>query len=311
MRQTPAISVHLKLAVCLFAATTGFAQEQPPFPNDLVAFRSVRSKPIFTGRGEGHWDTKIRERGWILKEAATYRMWYTGYDGTREGIKLLGYATSKDGIHWDRRATPLIDDLWIEDMMVLKHQGRYLMVAEGKNDQSQLLTSKDGLTWKREGRLDVRLENGEPIPPGPFGTPTLFFDDGSFHLFYERRDAGVWLAKSTDLTVWKNVSDQPVLKPGPTEYDKLMIASNQIVKRGDWFYMYYHGTGTPTKPRQWCTCIAASRDLVKWTKFERNPLLPVEQNKSSGILVGNAPTLEFFTMHDRVDVHRPSRTKSK
>ena len=311
MRKTTAISVHLKLAVCLFAATTGFAQEQASFPKDLVEFQSVRSKPVFTGRGEGHWDTKIRERGWILKEAGTYRMWYTGYDGTRAGIKLLGYATSKDGIAWDRRTTPLIADLWVEDMMVLKHEGRYLMVAEGKNDQAQLLTSSDGLKWKAEGPMDVRLANSNPIPPGPYGTPTLFFENGVFHLFYERRDAGIWLAKSTDLKVWTNVSDEPVLKPGQASYDNVMIATNQIVKSGDWYYMYYHGTGSATKPRHWCTCIAASRDMINWTKFDKNPLLPVELNRSSGILVGQLPNLELFTMHDRVDVHRPSQTKSK
>ena len=52
-------------------------------------------------------------------------------------------------------------------MMVIKHQGKWYMVAEGEQDQAQLLTSNDGVTWKREGTLDVRLKNGNPIPPGP------------------------------------------------------------------------------------------------------------------------------------------------
>lgn len=274
-----------------------------PFPTDLVTFKPVRAEPVFEGAGPGHWDARIRERGWILKEGDLFRMWYTGYDGTREGIKQLGYATSTDGIRWERRLRPLLPDVWTEDMMVLRVAGRYLMVAEGRGDQAQLLTSPDGLEWKSAGAIDVRLTNGKPIPPGPYGTPTLFHENGEFNLFYERRDAGVWLAKSRDLKVWTNVSDEPVLKIGPAPYDRLMIAMNQIVKRGDWYYGYYHGTGSPEKPREWCTCIAASRDLVNWTKYDRNPLLPVDQNKSSGILVGAGPDLKLFTMHDRVDIH--------
>ena len=224
-------------------------------------------------------------------------MWYTGYDGTRRGIKRLGYATSKDGLTWSRRSLPLIDDAWLEDMMVLKQGGRYLMVAEGRRDQAQLLSSEDGLQWKQHGPLDVRLTNGDRIPPGPYGTPTLYYEDGVFNLFYERRDAGVWLAKSRDLKVWTNVSDEPVLKIGPTGYDKVMIAMNQIVKRGDWYYGYYHGTSSATRPRKWCVCVAASKDLVHWTKFDKNPLQPVDQNKSSGIVVKDGATLKFFTMH--------------
>ena len=41
----------------------------------------------------------------------------------------------------------------------------------------------------------------------------------------ERRDAGVWLARSRDLKVWTNVSDEPVLLPGPSDYDGLIRRS--------------------------------------------------------------------------------------
>lgn len=274
-----------------------------PFPPDLVSFQQVRPKPVFAGRGEGFWDARIRERGWILREGDRYRMWYTGYDGTREGIRRVGYADSTDGIQWNRRDQPLVDDLWIEDMCVLRHEGRYLMFAEGRNDQAQLLVSPDGLRWSREGRLDVRLRSGEPIPPGPYGTPTVLVDGDMYYLFYERRDAGVWLARSKDLRRWTNVSDDPVLSPGPEKYDGLMIALNQVIKRGEWYYALYHGSGSPEKPRLWCTGIAASRDLRTWKKFPRNPLQPVAQNKSSGIIVPSANGLRFYTMHDRVFLH--------
>src|SRR5690348_5252263 len=52
------------------------------FPLELVQWKLLPESPVFRGEGDGHWDVKIRERGWILKEGDLYRMWYTGYDGT-------------------------------------------------------------------------------------------------------------------------------------------------------------------------------------------------------------------------------------
>src|SRR5690242_8677004 len=72
------------------------------FPPQLVNWTPRPGNPIFTAEGPGHWDVKIRERGWILRDGDAWQLWFTGYDGTREGIKMLGYATSPDGVHWTR-----------------------------------------------------------------------------------------------------------------------------------------------------------------------------------------------------------------
>ena len=37
------------------------------FPRELVEFEPYAENPIFTGAGPGHWDVKIRERGWIAR----------------------------------------------------------------------------------------------------------------------------------------------------------------------------------------------------------------------------------------------------
>ena len=112
------------------------------------------------------------------------------------------------------------------------------------------------------------------------------------------------------MKVWKNVQDEPVLKPGPSKADGLMIAMNQIVKHDGRYYAYYHGSGSEKKPRKWASCLAVSSDLVHWKKFPGNPLQPVGENKSSGILVRSKSGLRLYTMHDRVDLHLPvSRPK--
>lgn len=288
--------------MCLaISAALGHAED---FPTALTHWASYAENPVFAAAGPGHWDARIRERGWILHEGDTYRMWYTGYDGTRPGQKMLGYATSADGLHWTRAGDePLYREHWVEDMQVLKRGDTYYMFAEGLNDRAHLLTSPDGLHWTRHGPLDVRYVDGRPLSEGPYGTPSVWVEGDVWHLFYERMDLGIWLAVSRDLKTWTNVSDEPVLKPGPDAYDQRAVAFNQIVRHGDRYYALYHGSGQEAPPT-WCTCLASSTNLKEWTKYPQNPLL--RDNKSSGILVPDGERFRLYTMHDTVQVHFPA-----
>lgn len=274
------------------------------FPREITHWSPRQGNPIFTAEGPGHWDAKIRERGWILREGDIYHLWFTGYDGTREGVKKLGHATSPDGIRWTRSSNnPLSGDHWVEDMMVVKQSDTYYMIAEGsQNKYSVMLTSKNGEVWTWKGRLDVRMADGKRPVDEPVGTPTVWVENGTWYLFYERLDKGVWLAttKDVDGKVWTNVQDEPVLVPGPTAYDKQLIALNQIIKHKGVYYAFYHGSGETT-PRTWNTNIARSTDLIHWQKYSGNPL--VEDNKSSGIVIPIGHGYRLYTMHDQVDVY--------
>ena len=296
------------LCLVLMSAATALrpVRADERFPQELVQFVPAAQNPVFTAAGPGHWDVRIRERGWILHEGDVYRMWYTGYDGTREGQKMLGYATSPDGITWTRSPqNPIYGEQWVEDMMIVPHEEMYYMFAEGAGDRAQLLVSRDGLTWDRRGTLDIRKTDGTPVDDGAFGTPTAWCENGVWYLFYERGDKAVWLATSRDLQVWKNVQDDPVLVPGPAAYDHDQIAVNQIVKLNGRYYAYYHGAAFDPKLVKWTTNVATSTDLIHWEKFGGNPLFPVAENKSSGILVNDGRQFRLYTMHDAVNVHFP------
>jgi hypothetical protein len=284
--------------VCVIA---GCQPAAPPFPRELVSFTQVGDGPVFAG-APGQWDAAIRERGWIVHENGIYKLWYTGYDGTKSGRRMLGYATSPDGLTWSRHpGNPLRPDLWIEDVMIVRDGEGYLMFAEGERDRAHMLTSGDGITWTPAGRLDIRLANGDPIPDGPFGTPTVLRDHGRWYLFYERSDKAVWLAVSDDLQVWRNFRDEPVLTPGPDAYDRDMIAVNQVIKHAGRYYAYYHGCATAgPDARQWSPAVAASDDLLHWHKYPGNPLLPATLNRSSGLMVHADAGPRFWTTHPAV-----------
>ena len=217
--------------------------------------------------------------------------------------KYLGYATSADGINWNRYpGNPIFSQKWTEDMFVIKNEGKYYMYAEGKNDVAHLLTSDDGIKWQEEGDLIILKVNGDTIP-GPYGTPNVVIENGKWYLFYERNDEGVWLAESTDHRTWKNIQDEPVLNKGPEKYDSRMIASNQVVKYKNRYYIYYHGIGknVPENPEYrsiWTSNVAMSTDLIHWIKYPKNPI--VEGDHSSPVLVFDGNKYRLYTMHPSV-----------
>lgn len=273
-------------------------------PWELVDWVPAAEKPVFQGEGGDAWDRKIRERGFILREGATYHLWYTGYNEAKSPLRMLGHATSTDGLAWTRDpANPVYRASWTEDVHVGRDGGQYLMVAEGKNDQAHQLASPDGVHWAELGPLDVRKTDGRPISPGPYGTPVLWAEGGKYSLLYERGDQGVWLATSTDRQVWTNVQDTPVLKAGPEAYDRAAVAFNQVVKRGGFYYAFYHANDR--RPwGDWTSDVARSRDLTHWEKYPGNPV--VRGNCSSPVLVDTPDGDRLYTMHPEVRVFRPA-----
>lgn len=292
--------LSLSLILTLWTAAT-FARGGDDFPESIVSWEPVAANPVFRGEGNKAWDKKIRERGWIAVDAGVYHLWYTGYNEDLSPNRSLGHATSADGLKWTRDpANPIHASSWVEDVCLVREGGVDFLFSEGKNDRAHMLTSPDGLRWEDRGTLDLRATNGDPISPGPFGTPTALFEGGTWYLFYERGDRGVWLARSKDRKVWTNVKDEPVLKMGPEAYDKHAIAVDQIFKRDGVYYAFYHANSQqPWK--DWTTCVARSKDMVSWEKYPGNPILT--NNSSSALLVETPDGDRLYSMHPEVRAH--------
>ena len=268
-----------------------------PFPLELTSFRAHTSNPIFKSGQDSAWDRQIRERGWVLADGDQWRMYYTGYDGTEEGRRMLGLAISSDGVQWERAfEEPIHNAGWVEDVCVVYDRNQYYLFAEGK-PQAHWMTSSDGIHWESQGPLDIRTTKGEPQIEGG-ATPTVFVEGGTWYLFYQNT-GGVWLAKSHGPSVWTNVRDEPVIHAGPEVYDRGKLAADQVIKYGGRYYMYYHGRSERPGPSpQFGTHLAASNDLVSWTKYPGNPV--IGNNLSSGIVVDDGSRLRLYTMHDAV-----------
>ena len=66
---------------------------------------------VIDAGAEGTYDTAEAAMPTVLKEGGIYKMWYVGSaESSRKGMDI-GYATSKDGIHWERYSgNPVIDN---------------------------------------------------------------------------------------------------------------------------------------------------------------------------------------------------------
>jgi predicted GH43/DUF377 family glycosyl hydrolase len=273
---------------------------QNTFPSELVNFKEYLGNPIFTGTNLDTWDKQIRERGFILKEGPNYHLWFTGYSPDSP-TKFLGYATSKDGIHFERFTKETIHPgQWVEDMCVVKSGKTYYMFAEGEGDIAHMLVSKDRIHWQEKGNLDIRNIDGSPIRKGAYGTPTVIKAKGVWNLFYERDDLGIWLATSKDLKIWTNVQDEPVIKMGPDAYDLFAVAMNQVIRYKGLYYAYYHASAFKDW-HEWSTNIAVSSDLIHWKKYEKNPIMG--NNQSSGMVLKHGKGFRLYTMHRKVNLY--------
>ena len=294
----------LGILICLLFVGFAFASPhllaQNAFPSELVNFKAYAENPVFTGTNLDTWDKQIRERGFILKGGPNYHLWFTGYSPASP-TKFLGYALSKDGIHWNRFSKETIHPgQWVEDMCVVKSGKTYYMFAEGEGDIAHMLVSKDRVHWQEKGNLDIRNVDGSPIRKGAYGTPTVIRAKGVWNLFYERDDLGIWLATSKDLKTWTNVQDEPVIQMGPDAYDLFAVAMNQVIRYKGLYYGYYHASAFKDW-REWSTNIAVSSDLIHWKKYERNPI--IGNNQSSGIVLKDGNGFRLYTMHRKVNLY--------
>lgn len=88
----------------------------------MVEFVPYEANPVFEGTGLDTWDKQIRERGYILFEDGIYKMWYSGYKGETDYTNFLGYATSNDGINWNRYSeNPIFSEKFKERYYIFYH----------------------------------------------------------------------------------------------------------------------------------------------------------------------------------------------
>ena len=153
------------------------------------------------------------------------------------GTSRIGYASSNDGIHFERREQPVLvpetdyeKDGGVEDPRVQKIGDTYYMTYTGYNKhdaQLCMVTSKDLLHWDRKGILLPAYKGTWNTGWTKSGAIVPQKIDGKWWMYYlgtqaDKRDY-MGLASSEDLLHWADATKEPVLPRRPGAFDSRVM----------------------------------------------------------------------------------------
>lgn len=167
--------------------------------SEWTKFQGSAGAGSVLGLGQaGGLDSKGVGQPYVIKDGATYRMWYEGFDGTTWRIF---YTTSPDGTNWTKHGVALEpgasgspDALGVRNPVVIFRNGSYELWYQGRsasapNYHVMRATSPDGLTWSRvpgEVKMspDDALDGDEQIHVDSI----LVQPDGSVWVFFAKEN---------------------------------------------------------------------------------------------------------------------------
>jgi beta-1,2-mannosidase len=151
----------------------------------------------------------------------------------KQGTSRLGYAESRDGIHFTRRAEPVFSpsedyekDGGVEDPRLVQFGDTYYLTYTGYNKhdaQLCLAISKDLIHWDRKGVILPANKGNWNVKWTKSGAIVPEKIDGKYWMYFlgtsaEGRDqAG--LASSSDLLHWTEATQTPVLPVRAGSFD--------------------------------------------------------------------------------------------
>ncbi|HYI25192.1 MAG TPA: hypothetical protein VD767_07270 [Thermomicrobiales bacterium] len=209
--------------------------------------------------------------------------------GHENAISRLGFATSRDGVHFERRADPVFvpetaDEVQgVEDPRLTLIDGRYQMLYTAwapDNIQVARASTTDFVSWERHGI----------VFPGPDNKDAALFPFriGGRYCAFHRIPSSMWIAWSDDLAIWGDY--QRIMDPRPGCYDdwKLGAGSPPIETDLGWLVIY-HGVDTT---RRYCLGVALL-DRDDPSKVINRPKEPVLEPEEPWELVGDVPNVVF------------------
>ena len=221
-----------KIAVTLFllAAAAGAAAEKWPFGS----WQRASDAPILSPRGAG-WESAGTFNPAVIKRGEELVMLYRAQDAA--GTSRLGYGESIDGVHFTRRAEPVLSpeteyekDGGVEDPRLQKFGDTYYLTYTGynkKDAQLCLATSHDLIHWERKGVILPAYKGNWNKGWTKSGAIVPEEIDGKYWMYWLGTSADktdqMGISYSTDLLHWTEATESPVLPRRPGKFDSRVV----------------------------------------------------------------------------------------
>ena len=212
----------------------------------MIKLKRIVNEPILAPKKENKWEETAVFNCAAIYDNGLVHMIYRASDNIPDSsrgyyINRLGYAVSKDGIHFNRLEQPVItndtprESRGAEDPRLIKIDDTFYMMYTGLNDENFricLASSKNLIDWKRHGVvLDESNKDASLFPEKINGKYVMF----------HRPEPDIHIAYSDDLKTWQD--HKKVMGPvsdSSWENHKVGIAGPPIKTEQGWL-LIYHG----------------------------------------------------------------------
>jgi len=198
------------------------------------SWRRASSHPVVSPQGNS-WESAGTFNPAVIIHQGKFVMLYRAQD--KNGTSRLGYAESGDGIHFTRRAEPVLSpeadyekDGGVEDPRLLKIGKIYYLTYTGynkKDAQLCLATSKDLVHWERKGVILPAYKGHWNVGWTKSGAIVPEKIEGKYWMYFLGTSADktdqMGLAYSTDLLHWTEAAETPVLPRRPGQFDSRVV----------------------------------------------------------------------------------------
>jgi predicted GH43/DUF377 family glycosyl hydrolase len=223
--------IFLTLSLCGASLVLAAPAAKLPFG----AWRRASETPVISPQGAG-WESAGTFNPAVVKTAEDkFVMLYRAQD--EKGTSRLGYAESEDGIHFTRRAQPVLSpetdyekDGGVEDPRLQKFGDTYYLTYTGynkKDAQLCLATSKDMIHWERKGVILPAYKGNWNVAWTKSGAMVPEKIGGKYWMYWLGTTADktdqMGLSYSDDLIHWTEATKTPVLPRRPGKFDSRVV----------------------------------------------------------------------------------------
>jgi predicted GH43/DUF377 family glycosyl hydrolase len=228
-RDKLAATKRLPLLTTVFLAGLAAATTLP-----FGEWRRVPDAPILSPQG-ATWESAGTFNPAVVRHNDKFVMLYRAQDAA--GTSRLGYAKSTDGIHFLRRAEPVLSpeadyekDGGVEDPRLQRFGDTYYLTYTGynkKDAQLCLATSRDLIHWEREGVILPAYKGNWNKGWTKSGAIVPEKIDGKYWMYWLGTSADktdqMGISYSSDLRHWTEATDTPVLPRRPGQFDSRVV----------------------------------------------------------------------------------------
>src|SRR5690348_1939527 len=225
-------AVALSAAAAAALALTGRTEQTVRL--HFGTWSRASAAPIVSPQGAS-WESAGTFNPAVVLYSGKIVMLYRAQDAT--GTSRLGYAESKDGIHFTRRPKPVLapeadyeKDGGVEDPRLQKFGDTYFLTYTGynkKDAQLCLATSRDLIHWNRKGVLLPAYKGNWNKGWTKSGAIVPEKIDGKYWMYWLGTTADktdqMGLSFSTDLIHWTEATETPVLPKRPGKFDSRVV----------------------------------------------------------------------------------------